>query len=213
MIRLFLLTAIAVTTTSYLGAATIYSVTGPLIAAGGIDSQQTIGVSWTQTGGYSDVVISATLEGVPSDLLTAYLTTKIGPGTTVANEIAHASVAFPGPSLVDLPLLNVPLLEPGTYFLTLSSSARLGGSLAETTTPSQMFGPGVVRNGDYYTSNPAAYPPGSSVFLPPPIGGLFVFSVAGTPIPEPAYGKLVGTTVIALFLCRFRRSLRARQPA
>jgi hypothetical protein len=206
MTRLLLWTAVAVNAASSLVAGTIYSVTGPLISGGAIDSNQSVGVSWTQTIAYSDVLISATVNGSMTDVLTAYLTTNIGPGTTVANEITHASVVFPGPSFTNLPLLNIPLLPAGTYYLTLSSSGLTGG-LAETTSPSQIIGMGVTRNPDYYTSTPAAYPPGSSGFLGPPIAGLFVFSATGNAVPEPAAGTLVATTSIGLLL---RRALTRR---
>lgn len=210
MTRLLLWTAIAVSVTPSLVAGTIYSVTGPLIGGGAIISDQTVGVSWTQTVPYADVAISATVSGAATDLLNAYLTTKIGPGTTpAANEIADASIPFPGPSFVNLPLLNVPYLPSGTYYLTLSSSG-MSGDLAETTTPSQVFGPGVTRNADYYTSNPGSYPPASNGFLPPPIAGLFVFSVTGTAVPEPAGAALVGITLITLLLGNLSRRRMTR---
>jgi len=50
--------------------------------------------SWTQTGSYTNVSISAVLaSGEP---ISVYLTNQIGPGTTVANEIASTSISPKG---------------------------------------------------------------------------------------------------------------------
>jgi hypothetical protein len=193
-------------------AGTIYSVTGPLISGGAIYPPQAVGVSWTQSRAYTGVVISAVVSGSVNDVLAAYLTTQIGPGTTVADEITHASVAFPGNAFSNLTILNIPLLPSGTYYLTLSSSGT-SGALAETTMPAQTFDTGVTRNPDYYFSNPSGYPP-DNVVLKPPIGGIFVFSATGSvaPVPEPSAGALVGAALGALLLIRNGQAARLGWP-
>jgi hypothetical protein len=205
MIRLLLLSMALISAASSLMASPIYSVTGPLIDGGAIASTQAVGVSWTQSRTYTDVVISAVVSGSVNDVLAAYLTTRIGPGTTVADEITHASVALPGNSFSSLAIVSIPLLPSGTYYLTLSSSGTTG-DLAETIVPAATIDTGVTRNPDFGFSNPSGYPPDNDV-LTPPIGGLFVFSATGNvaTVPEPAYGFLLGA---ALAGCLSKSMLR-----
>lgn len=199
---------------SSMNAATIIGVTGPEIDGGAIETSQSLGSSWTQTIGYSNVVVSAVLKedtlclaDCPLITLTAYLTTQIGPGTTAADEITHAAVAFSGGSYADLNLLTIPLLSPGTYYLTLFSSDAPGAVWAEAVPPNVFLDTGVSRNQDFYVSGPVGYPPANAV-LRPPIAGDFQFSATGTAIgtaaiPEPPTSTLVGAAFLTFFLKRY----------
>src|SRR5437660_7928025 len=76
-----------------LGAATIISTIGPI---GGFSNSSTnpfaAEASWSQTGTFTNVRISAEIDPGGSSTVShtfsgnAFLTTKIGPGTTAANE-------------------------------------------------------------------------------------------------------------------------------
>jgi len=131
--------------------------------------------------------------GVNTQTLTAYLTTQIGSTTTTANEIARATVAFPGwNNFTNVALLNIPNLPAGTYYLTLIANGDSNctaqtncspGAWAGTSMPSVAAASGVTPNGSYYTpSNPgpgiAAYPPASS--LNALITQSFLFNVMGS---------------------------------
>jgi hypothetical protein len=202
---------------SSLRAATIISVTGPVTDGGAIQEGQSLGSSWTQTTGYSNVVVSALLSedtfcliDCPAITLTAYLTTQIGPGTTAADEITHDTVAFSGGSYADRNLLTIPLLSPGTYYLTLFSSDAPGAVWAEAIPPNVSLDTGVSRNQDFYMSGPVGYPPANAV-LRPPIAGDFQFSVTGTAIPEPSTTTLMGAALLTLFLKRCGSKWRAKR--
>src|SRR5439155_16142280 len=96
-------------------AATVVARTGP--SAGslavsyqfGPDSVSSIlAVGWSQTLGFTDVNISAPLAASAAGYSgTAYVTTKLGPGTTTADQIAASNFNFPVSSstpYADLPL-------------------------------------------------------------------------------------------------------------
>jgi hypothetical protein len=93
-----------------------------------VESNDPEGVSWTQTGSYTDVTISAFISALESGggTGTIYLMDQIGPGTTVANQIAETTVS----GLAFLPTTTTNLfsglsLGPGTYYLITASN--LGG--------------------------------------------------------------------------------------
>jgi len=112
--------ALAVSTLS--NAATILSVNGPGEPAGcvAIWAGQGYRVGWTQADTYDAVSVSATLTswGIAGQTGRAYLTTQIGAGTTVANEIASTNLTFPlnPASLVLFQGLHLP---PGSYYLSI----------------------------------------------------------------------------------------------
>jgi len=170
----------------------IISVTGPNNAAGGLNvGAEAIAMSWSQSSSHASVTISANIMGVNTQTVTAYLTTQIGPTTTTANEIARATVVFPGwNNYTNVVLLNIRNLPAGTYYLTLSADGDSSctiqtvcspGAWAGTTLPSIAAGAGVSANGSYYTPlNPpgfAAYPPASSFKVD--TFQSFLFTVAG----------------------------------
>jgi hypothetical protein len=130
--------------------------------------------------------------GVTTQTATAYLTTQIGSGTTTANEIARATVVFPGwNNYTNVVLLNIRNLPAGTYYLTLTANGDSScttqincspGAWAGTSSPSVTAAPGVTANGSFYTpANPpgfAAYPPASS-FNKILTSQSFLFTVTG----------------------------------
>jgi hypothetical protein len=89
-----------------------------------------LGESWSSLNSYLNVNISAPLTRAPccpTDpvvSIIAYLTSQIGPGTTIANQIATATVAVPGlgPDAAYTTLFSGLTLGPGNYFLTLAAA-------------------------------------------------------------------------------------------
>jgi hypothetical protein len=189
MNRPFVLTLVAgLFLVARLSAVTIVSVTGRLDGGRGLFagpvSGQTIATSWIQSDTFTDVSITASVGTLtfPAATGTAYLMNKIGPGATVANEIASAPfTALPGSDFTNPNLFIGLNLSGGTYYLVLFSGNQSfwGHSDLSTTTTA----PGVVFNGDYVANGISAYPP-AGIFLSDTEH--FLFSVSGTEVPEPS---------------------------
>jgi hypothetical protein len=113
-------------------AATILSVSDPGFGGSGcvvIWAGQGYRVGWTQSDTYDGVTVSANLSswGVADQTGRAYLTTQIGVGTTVANEIASTNFTFPlNPA--NLVLFEGLHLPPGAYYLSIIGDSVSGGS-------------------------------------------------------------------------------------
>jgi hypothetical protein len=83
-------------------------------------------VGWTQADTFDTVRISATLETQYAGITgQAYLTTQIGPGTTVANEIASTNFTFPLQQ-TDFVLFEGLHLPAGSYYLSIIGDSALG---------------------------------------------------------------------------------------
>src|SRR6516164_4655644 len=84
-------------------AGTIISVSGTSDASIVLIGNGVQAASWTQTASFEEVDISAMVRGPATAIGTAYLTTTLGPGTTVADEVAKTGFSFPStPSYVPL---------------------------------------------------------------------------------------------------------------
>jgi hypothetical protein len=158
-------------------------------------------VSWTQSSTYSNIRITASFFNfTPSSpgaaaTGTAYLTTQIGSGTTVAQQIASVPVAVTSTAPVTVTLFSGLTLGPGTYYLSVNPNSAVrapdnltwagifsGGGATVTTAP------GVTANENTdVPSTPAAYPPASTF-----IGGLgraMLYTVTGVlGLPPSAQG-------------------------
>jgi hypothetical protein len=176
-----------------LNADTIISVDGPhgsTLALGATD--QMLVTSWSSTNAYSDVNIDFHSNFGPFDG-TAYLMTRIGPGTTAADEVvSNAYSATSGsPSLTRL--FSGLTLGPGSYYLVVTS-LPVGGWDTPYTAGSAVLSIGLgVTRGAQYIVNDGNGPP--DLGYPPP--SLFSeldfydleFQVTGSPTssaPEPA---------------------------
>lgn len=158
------------------------------------------GVFWTQTETYTDVSISAYLSSSGFDgdgSGTVYLTNAIGPGTTMANEIAQISLSgLPSAPAPATNLFSGLTLGPGTYYLTSSDGSLPGlawenfDSVAVNVAPGGSIGPEV----NIGISPPPAFPPAASLSAFPVN---FAFSVTGTPaaVPEPSSVPLLLTII------------------
>jgi uncharacterized protein (TIGR03437 family) len=131
--------------------------------------------SWTQTGTYSNVSISAALANGPDNV---FLTNKIGPGTTAANVIASATPAIAGQTsgAASLTTLFTGLtLGPGTYYLVVQ-----GGDWDEVDTAgTSTLAPGITLSGTDFALTPNAFVPASSFSQADPTGPFLKMSIAG----------------------------------
>jgi PEP-CTERM motif len=182
---------------------------------------------WQSALAFEDVTITADLTsflGVPSTA-TAFLTTRIGPGTTPADEIAHATVALPdffAPSQT-VTLFTGLNLAPADYYLIITTPPATSGlwwtsdlSQAQTVLfpcdPAQGPCPVTIGAGNpafpnwqMFTVSPAQYAP-ASIWTPFHFGlGEMHFSVDGTlageaPPTEPPISGVPEPTTIMLML-------------
>ena len=210
IILLLLLTSFAVQANN------IISVTGPTP-----NSQYTfpvtstdpaLGVSWTSTTAFNNVTISLSLGSSGTASATAYLTTQIGPGTTVADEVASTMFTFPLSDTSSFTIFTGLTLPGGTYYLTLGglTSGAVGAGLWDgTPSPNVATDSGVTRNADNY---PFAR---SASYLPANISGNTTlnlkFSVVETAVPEPTTTLMFILGGCFLVLVRRRLTNRCRQ--
>ncbi len=158
----------------------------------------TLLASWTQSAGntYSSATITANICSTNGAATSAtwYLTTSIGSGTTVANQVATGavpSVTAACPQGSNVTLATGLTLAPATYFLVISNQSAnfawsyVSGGAAEA------LGTGVTSNPDEYSVvTPQPYPPSDLNFANATAGGsskVFLYSVtgnAGTPPPS-----------------------------
>ncbi|MBU6411682.1 MAG: hypothetical protein KGR98_14955 [Verrucomicrobia bacterium] len=108
-------------------------------------------VGWTQADNYVSVNIWASLTSNNRTGQTgyAYLTTKIGPGTSVANQIASTSFTFP-PAWTNVLLFQNLALPAGAYYLSIIGDSSSSGYWAFNTHP--VTGPNVTFYGAYGAS-------------------------------------------------------------
>jgi hypothetical protein len=172
---------------------TVVQRSGPQTSGYSIFANQALGTTWSQTGAFSGVSVFATIGGGPATGF-AYLTNKVGPGTTAAaNEIASTPVSFPVAS-TENQLFSGLSLPAGTYYLTLAGTA---GSWGGTNTPTVNKAAGVTLFADYDTFTPAAYPPSSSFFMGTSTNLIFRVTAA-VPESSPAVQFLFGGGLLAL---------------
>lgn len=178
----------------------------------GIQSNDPEGISWTQTGSYTDVTISAFLSSLANGgggTGTVYLTNQIGPGTTIANQIAVTTVSGVANDPATATSLFSGLdLGPGTYYLITASNLG-GGGLGWNQYAGTAAIPGIsgTNNFDELAEAEAAYPPASSFFARD--GNQFDFEVTGdlAATPEPSTLVLLGTGLLGIARMARRKSL------
>jgi len=180
---------------------------GSSFRVGGVYSQVET-ISWTQTGTYTGVTISALVGSVDgsSETVNAYLTDAIGP--SAGSPIATASVTVPSfatiGGITEATLFSGLTLGPDSYYLTLFNPDTTGRvniqwALGSSTT----FGNGVSGNSEYYANtnpnigSPNTASPWQSVFL---TSALYSdgFTVAGTATPEPSTFALFGAGLLGV---------------
>jgi hypothetical protein len=153
---------------------------------------------WQSTLAFEDVTVTADLSSLigMTGTATAFLTTKVGPGTTAADEIAHATVSLPDffASSHTVTLFTGLDLAPADYYLSIFSATGGVWWMSDSTQaqtvlyPCNEFPcPVTIGSGDpafpnwqMFTVAPNAYAP-ASVWTPFTFGlGEFHFAVNGT---------------------------------
>ena len=177
---------------------------------------QVLVASWSSLNTYTDVVIAADIGGLAgsSQLVSAYLTTSIGPGTSVANQIGYSTVVAPlQPALTTL--FQGVTLSPGTYFLTMVAADPYIATWLYARDPSLTTAPGAAlglegtANELVGVVNLAYFP--ASTFSPMTSPNLEL-TVTGTAVPEPPPGLFAVGPALVLLIALFRWSARAGNP-
>ena len=201
-----------------LSAATIAARTGGTLSTVFVNDPE--GISWTAPGSYTDVAISAFLSSASANnngTGTVYLTNRIGPGTTTANQIAVTTlsgIAFEPSTATNL--FSGLSLGPGTYYLITARNLGPGGLGWEAFFGnSATMDPGVIINPEELSLSEASYPPASNFFTAGDTA--FNFDVTGNPVlpsvPEPSTLPLAGCGLLlgSLAIMGRRRPERARR--
>jgi hypothetical protein len=141
-------------------AATIVSVTVPSPGGSGLcitsnafggNCPGAAAASWSETSTYSGVSISAFIfdQFSVGGTLDAWLTTGIGPGTTAAAQVAHATVSVPVGVFGQVNLFSGLTLGPGTYYLSLHGDPLDWGMNPNSNV---VLAAGVAQLADYSTT-------------------------------------------------------------
>ena len=127
------LAALVLAVAEIAGAAPILIRTGPEIlnSLHGLPLGQSRAVQWASALPFEDVSVTANLSSAPghSGGATAYLTTSLGPGTTVADEIARVTFTLPDFAAASLtvPLFSGLTLPAGHYYLVVTPDTPENG--------------------------------------------------------------------------------------
>jgi hypothetical protein len=173
-------------------------------------------VSFTTSDAFANVSIEAKIDACcsSSGAGTVYLTTSVGPGTTVADEISR--VALTGipfhPDATTVPFLSLfsgLTLLPDTYYLVLFSEDFFGGLrwLRDFSTAVETAAAGVTIGDDFAqaTGGTASYPPASTLVA---IDRWQLFSVTGdlaSGVPEPGSAALLAMALALACAVHLRR--------
>jgi hypothetical protein len=187
----------------------IISVTAPPSLSTLIDSSSVVATSWSQSKSYAGVSIAALVDSAivgQTPTANAYLTTRIGPGTTTADEIAHTQFTVPAELPVCSPnscgamvtLFSGLSLGPGNYFVTISPNATSIGEVGwfPALNPTVIVDTGVSEGASFRASAVASYPP-ASVFTSLTAMNISVRGsapFAGTPGKPNCFGQSVSAS-------------------
>ncbi len=194
-----------------------------IISVGGVFQGYTgvggLSEGWSIASPVQNVTVSALLAsggGNPSTG-TAFLTTSIGPGTTVAQEIAQTNISVCAGCQQDVVLFSGLDLAAGTYWLTLGQPAPPASFLSWTASnpASITTGPGTSYLG-YEALQPfyGPFPPSGTFLYPSPVANAFAydFAVISVPLsppagtPEPAGVWICGLGLAVVFASKWGRS-------
>jgi hypothetical protein len=216
----------------------IAAISGPDIPSTNLPSVSAIGAGratqWQSSLAFEDVMVTADLSSLigMTGTATAFLTTKVGPGTTAADEIAHATVTLPDffAASHTVTLFSGLDLAPADYYLSIVSATGGVWWMSDSGQAQTVLFPcndipcpvtigagnPAFPNWQMFTVAPNAYAP-SSVWTPFTFGlGEFHFAVTGTlaqdpptdpaptPVPEPATLTLTAAGLAATWYRRSR---------
>lgn len=184
-----------------------------------------LAVGWTSSLSFTDVMISAQVgsNNPVGATGTAFLTTRIGDGTTISDQVAATQFVFPAFTGTWTPaneltlFTGLNLTAATSYFLTIVPNVGFTGAWNFSQNPTTFSDDASLTTqpaSGYYlfvqdhpsSPDPAVYIPASSFLVP--VGdhrGQF-FSVTGNAVPEPSLIGLLGFGG-GYFLC-FRRARR-----
>ena len=186
-------------------AATILSITGTTedpksTYSAGSDSHPS--VSWTQTSAFTNVSITLNLAPFGSNQGTAYLTTRIGPGTTIADQVALTNFTFPT-TASDVTVFTNLILGAGTYYLTLDSSTSNAGIWDGTKSPTVIADPSVTQHTTLYAVQSGSYAPALTYTTQNSVS--LKYGVTGIAVPEPSSAWIVISMAILITVYRRTR--------
>jgi hypothetical protein len=160
----------------------IISVTAPPSLSTLIHGSSVVSTAWSQSKPYTGVSIAVLVNSAlvgQTPMADAYLTTRIGPGTTVMDEIAHTRFTVPAELAVCsehscgamVTLFSGLSLGPGNYFVTMSPNAMSNGLVGwfPSINPTVLVDTGVSKEASFIAFAVASYPP-ASVFQPYTLG-------------------------------------------
>jgi hypothetical protein len=172
--------------------------------------------SWTQTGSYGNVNISAEVSGLgmaaPQTVFgTAFLTRTVGAGTTTAaDEIARANFSATSTQFnpVLTQLFSGLTLGPGAYHLVLGASQGQGGGWTGGNFPPTFITAAGVIAGDWFglAVDANSYAPASIFDIRNDTNPL-AYVVTGDVVPEPSTVGLIFAGLGSLVIARRRRCL------
>lgn len=176
--------------------------------------------AWSQTDTWTNVDVVLQFYAGTSDTRTgeAYLTTAIGPGATVADEVASATLTSSATGLHTITAFTGLTLGPGTYYLSYLANVVGDDLYWRATQNAASVGPGVSDQGGFIAliGTPVApYPPATSstvwaAVAPSPWTVLPVLEISGTreasAVPEP--GGLVLLATAVGMMVTIRRAVR-----
>jgi len=198
----------------------IISVTSPPALSTLIDSSSIVSTSWSQSRSYTDVSIAALVDSAivgETPTADAYITTRVGPGTTTANEITRSQFTVPA----DLPVCSpsscgaiVTLfaglsLRPGSYFITMGPDPISSGVVGwfPALDPTVLLDTGVSEGNSFFSSAMASYPPASDFGVLPFAMNFVVTGTSVSAIPEPATATLIAFDFLFLLIIKLAPKL------
>jgi hypothetical protein len=170
-----------------------------MFAGNSINASQWLQASWSISRGYVNVAITVPLRSSTDGqtfTVTAWLTTGTGPGAPDPMAMTSYTNMTSSPTWLNVRLFSGLSLNPGTYYLTLSSNDVGGpfpGAVWKDWNVPAITDEGATRNafglaaaGVFGVMNPT-YPPASAFLV---LGDCctapLLYTVTGDPVPEPA---------------------------